>query len=332
MRLHQNVALCVVGLCVSVSSADGGMLYNENIYGDLPSYGSPRQFVLSAGSNRFIGSVGQSAGDPRDLFTYTIRAGTRLDAVILRSFSHNHSISGFNYYSGKTWSSSSSIGYSNMSTSTVGTNILPVPSTTLLGPFTTNIRESNGPETYELDFILSRVRVKHVTRVNFGEDIFYPRFVGLGSVHYLPIVGVGTQYEAQIPADIADTLSDGFSLIAEDSSGNLILGVPTGVASIGQQFSDLFPGWTTQQALNDSTSFFADAQVRALVGTQLPDAGGDLAFDILRFTAEDAAEAFGSGTTTNVVPEPSSLVVWSLIGLSLASIRWSRRQRVPKKT
>ncbi|NLS94225.1 MAG: hypothetical protein GXX96_18850 [Planctomycetaceae bacterium] len=305
------------------------MLYNENIYGDLPSTGTPREFTLTVGSNRFIGRVGESVGDPRDLFTYTIRAGTRLDAVILRGFSGNYTTTGFNYYSGKTWAASASIGYSNMNSANVGTNILPVPSGTLLGPFTVNVRESNGLETYDLDFIMSAVRVKHVTRVNFGENIVNPRFVGLGSVDFLPIVGTGLQYEAQIPADFADTLSDGFSVIAEDSSGNLVLGLPVGVLTNGQRFGDVFPGWTPQQAIANSTAFFEDAQVRAIVGNPLPDVG-DLAFDVFRFDAEGAAESFGSGTTTNIVPEPATLAIWgtlNALGVIAVRRRRVRRQR-----
>lgn len=152
-----RIAILIVSLFATVESR-ADVIWDEATEGDLLSSfpGSGTLIMLSGGSNQLIGTVGQAAGDPRDIFTFSLSSSQTLESIQLVSFSHTFSSTGFNLYAGPIATPSAQIGFSSLASSTVGTNILPTPPLSG-GVFTVNLRESGGLESYQLDLQVSSV-------------------------------------------------------------------------------------------------------------------------------------------------------------------------------
>jgi len=168
-------SICSMLLLLALAAAEspvsqGAVLWDESLNGDLSNSGlSPTSLSLSTGSNRILGSTGDSGqGVDRDYFTFTLPVGSTLSSITLLSntlISGNFSFIGFQTGSQVTVQPSGAggqalLGWTHYANSDVGTDILPA--ITGGGPLASDtyavwVQDTGGPATYGFDLGVTTV-------------------------------------------------------------------------------------------------------------------------------------------------------------------------------
>ena len=84
--------------------------------------------------------------------------------------------------------------------------------------------------------------------------------IGLGSVNRFPIFDPTAEFG--LPTSFVENSPEGFTLIASNPAGDLILSAPSGAIGDGEEFGTVFPGWNIFAVEDDLEGFFSDPLVR----------------------------------------------------------------------
>ncbi|MEC5386749.1 FxDxF family PEP-CTERM protein [Uliginosibacterium sp. H3] len=164
--------LAMAAACCGSIGAHASVLWNEADNGDLANDGlSPTTLLVSSGSNRIVGSTGNSgSGVDRDYFSFTVPTGFVLDAIRLLD---NTSVSGGSSFiaiqAGPQLTVSTTgagvenlLGFTHYGNDLIGTDLLPTMAIKFAGALPSGVysiwvQETGGPASYGLDLNISAV-------------------------------------------------------------------------------------------------------------------------------------------------------------------------------
>ena len=307
MYRHLVTAAAVAAL--TSSTAFGVVVYDETVDGELSgSEAAPTSLgVLSSGTNSLIASF--AGGFARDAWSITIPSGLQLDAINL-----------FQYDGGDTTGLSSvTTGTSTIiSAADVGSNVSPSPATEYqAGTYDFSMVEGTALD-YQLDFILGAAPSLD------PDAIWQEAFDGDGSSTTststeVALNGVGSNkiYNTVGGGDARDTftftLLDGQSLVAAQLEAYASTdGASTGI--------DLYSG----DSVASGTKLVDGIAAESFIGDNIffgstPFGPGTYTLEYLEFG--DAADIV---LDLQIVPEPTSLVLFGLGGLAVFTRRRAR--------
>ena len=171
-RSFSSMLLLLALATAGSATSQAAVIWNEPVNGDLSNSGlSPTSLSLGLGSNRILGSTGDSGqGVDRDYFTFTLPAGTALTSITLLNntfVSGAFSFIGFQAGAQVTVQPSGAggqalLGWTHYANGDIGTDILPsitatgeIPS----GTYSVWVQDTGGPATYGFDFGVTPVPV-----------------------------------------------------------------------------------------------------------------------------------------------------------------------------
>ncbi|HUK83628.1 MAG TPA: PEP-CTERM sorting domain-containing protein [Verrucomicrobiae bacterium] len=182
---HKLVVVAGLIIALVVSRAQGAILWNEAVDGDLSgNQSAPNAFTLLPGTNAIIGSLRTSSStDNQDWIALTVPSGMQLGAVVLKSYVSTDQqgftgVQAGTNFVGSVNSPGSYLGYAHFgtgaqngalpATNLVGVDILPIMGDTTLavgsqgftpplgsGTYTFLIQQTGSAATsYEFDYVV----------------------------------------------------------------------------------------------------------------------------------------------------------------------------------
>lgn len=182
---HKLVVVAGLIIALVVSRAQGAILWNEAVDGDLSgNQSAPNAFTLLPGTNAIIGSLRTSSStDNQDWIALTVPSGMQLGAVVLKSYVSTDQqgftgVQAGTNFVGSVNSPGSYLGYAHFgtgaqngalpATNLVGVDILPIMGNTTLavgsqgftpplgsGTYTFLIQQTGSAATsYEFDYVV----------------------------------------------------------------------------------------------------------------------------------------------------------------------------------